>query len=186
MENHSMMTSEECTLLIKQINTMYPHTIDSEVAANMWGRALRDIPYKVLENALLLHIQSSRFAPTISELRSNAARLMPHERTLSDMEAWGMVMKAIRRANYYAEEEYDKLPAMVQKAVGDPVNLREWAVMPSDEVQSVGQSQFLRAYRTLQQREEADAGVSPALQILLDIAEGNSPKRLDGGNNDTL
>lgn len=184
MENNRM-TEAEFTSFLKQLRTMYPTVITDELAASMWYRALKDIPYTLLEHALLVHIQSSVYPPTVAELRKAAARLTPHETQLSDMEAWGLVMKAVRRASYYAEEEFAKLPAMVQKAVGDPVNLREWAIMPAEEVQSVGQSQFLRSYRAIQQREEADAGLSPALQMLLHMANGEDQKAIENKGENT-
>lgn len=64
--------------------------------------------------------------------------------------------KAIGRSNYYAEEEFEKLPEACKMAVGNPSNLREWAMMDSDQVGTVEQSHFVRNYRTAMQRIKED------------------------------
>ena len=75
---------------------------------------------------------------------------------MSELEAWAIVRKAIGRSNYYAEEEFEKLPEACKMAVGNPSNLREWAMMDSDQVGTVEQSHFVRNYRTAMQRIKED------------------------------
>lgn len=65
------------------------------------------------------------------------------------MQAWALVAKAIRNGIYGAEEEFAKLPPAVQRAVGNPGNIREWATMDSKSVQSVVQSNVMRTYRSV-------------------------------------
>ena len=55
--------------------------------------------------------------------------------------------RALRRSIYYAQEEYDKLPETVQKAVGGPEMLRRWAEADMQSIESVIQSHFVRTYR---------------------------------------
>lgn len=78
------------------------------------------------------------------------------ETEMSELEAWAIVRKAIGRSNYYAEEEFEKLPEACKMAVGNPSNLREWAMMDSDQVGTVEQSHFVRNYRTAMQRIKED------------------------------
>ena len=75
---------------------------------------------------------------------------------MSELEDWAIVRKAIGRSNYYAEEEFEKLPEACKMAVGNPSNLREWAMMDSDQVGTVEQSHFVRNYRTAMQRIKED------------------------------
>ena len=44
--------------------------------------------------------------------------------------------------------------ALVKKAVGTPEQLRAWAMMPADEVESVVASNFRRSYRDNARREK--------------------------------
>ena len=79
------------------------------------------------------------------------------EPELSEMDACSMVSKALRNGIYGAEEEFDKLPEVVQQAVGSPSMIRNWAQMECDAVESVIQSNFMRSFRAKKkaQREMA-------------------------------
>ena len=79
-----------------------------------------------------------------------------------------MVRRAISNSNYNSDKEYEKLPALVQKAVGNPANLREWAMMDIDTVNSVEQSHFIRAYRSVISREKDLQKLSPVMRQLIE------------------
>ena len=89
------------------------------------------------------------------------------ETEMSELEAWAIVRKAIGRSNYYAEEEFEKLPEACKMAVGNPSNLREWAMMDSDQVGTVEQSHFVRNYRTAMQRIKEDRRVPEKVRIAI-------------------
>lgn len=65
-----------------------------------------------------------------------------------------MVRKAIANGIYGAETEYSKLPPLVQKAVGDPGQLRAWATSEAESLETVAQSNFMRCYRAELKRSE--------------------------------
>ena len=71
------------------------------------------------------------------------------------MEAWQIVRKAI--SYYNAEENFINLPPEIQKVVGSPNMLREWAQMDADTVNSVIQSNFMRSFRAkvAQEKEQS-------------------------------
>ena len=58
-----------------------------------------------------------------------------------------LVSKALRNGYYGAEQEFEKLPPLVQKAVGAPSQLRNWSQTDSESVENVIQSNFMRTYR---------------------------------------
>ena len=70
------------------------------------------------------------------------------------MSAWALVSKACSNGIYGYREEFAKLPPEVQRAVGAPEVLREWAMMESDTVQSVIASNFQKNYRATQERQK--------------------------------
>ena len=78
-----------------------------------------------------------------------------------------MVSKAIRNGIYGYQKEFDKLPPTVQTAVGQPEQLREWAVMDVGEVESVVASNFMRGYKTAQRRERETAMIPEDVRNLL-------------------
>lgn len=69
-------------------------------------------------------------------------------------EAWNLVAKAIRNSAYDSQKEFDRLPENIQRLVGSPSQLRDWAMMDSDTVQSVVASNFQRSFAA---REKSDA-----------------------------
>ncbi len=89
---------------------------------------------------------SSGFAPSVGQLIEILDRL-GNASELSEMEAWSLVSRALRRSLYYADEEYAKLPDVVQKAVGSPEMLRSWAETDMKSIENVVQSNFMRTYR---------------------------------------
>ena len=66
-----------------------------------------------------------------------------------------MVKSAI--SYYNATETFSRLPPILQKIVGSPNTLREWAQMEAETVDSVIQSNFMRSYkvRAAQEKERA-------------------------------
>lgn len=146
-------------------------------SALVWYEMLKDIDYPVLMQGCYKLIQSSPYPPTIADIRASCASLQTVER-LTDLEAWALVRKALSNGTYGAEAEYEKLPPLVQKAVGSPANIREMARADLDSVATVFQSQFLRAYRAETQRAADMAKLSPKIRTLL---EGTTQNMIEGG-----
>lgn len=141
------MTIKEFGKLAAAIKTYYPkeNMLPSNEAMELWYDALKDLDYKSAEQGLKKYVMSNKFPPAISDIRECSLDFeRPQE--LNETEAWSLVSKALRNGYYGAEEEFAKLPPIVQKAVGQPSQLRTWA---SDEEydESVASSNFMRSYR---------------------------------------
>ena len=146
-------------------------------SALVWYEMLKDIDYPVLMQGCYKLIQSSPYPPTIADIRASCASLTAEPQRLTDLEAWALVRKALSNGTYGAEQEYAKLPPLVQKAVGSPANIREMAQADMESVATVFQSQFLRAYRAEVQRQADMAKLSPKIRTLL---EGTTAKMIEG------
>ena len=94
-----------------------------------------------------------------------------------------MVARAIRNGTYGAKKEFDALPQVIQRLVGSPNQLKEWAAMDADVVSSVVASNFQRSYkaRVASEREllSLPGDVRAAMQSL---ADGMKMTELDGGS----
>ena len=110
----------------------------------------------------------------------NGDQAAPDE--LTAMEAWNLVAKALRNSAYGSEEEFAKLPPAVQRVAHSPSQLREWALMDADTVQSVVASNFQRAYTARQKSDREFEALPPAVrQYVAALTEGESVlKRLEG------
>ena len=148
------MTKEEIGKILAVVNVCYPYffrdmNADGKRAIiELWTRQFADYDYPVVNAALDAYIATDEQgkAPNVGILKSLIRKtLQPNEMT--EQEAWGYVAKALRNSNYHAQEEFEKLPEQIQRVVGGASQLREWALMDSDTVQSVVASNFQRSYR---------------------------------------
>ena len=160
------LTKEQFAILAKAMKAIYPQPsfLPDSDALDLWHYMLKDIPYQILQNGIQLYMQTGKFPPTVADLREAASRFMPSELDMSDLEAWAMVRKALSNSGYHWKEEYDGLPLVIQKAIGRPENLYEWAMMDGNTVGSVIQSQFLKSYRSVLAREKENGKLSPHLR----------------------
>ena len=150
-----------------------PNNISETV--DVWNMMLSDYDYNLVAMALKAYIlaDTGGFAPSIGQLVAKMQTITkPQE--LSEMEAWSLVSKAIRNSGYNSVEEFANLPLLVQKAVGTPDNLRNWAVSDYQTIESVIQSNFLRTYRTVVRRENEINCMPNEIKALIDKVNINS------------
>lgn len=147
-----MMTRDETINILMSIQAAYPSfkVPDKTVAVNTWYSLLRDYEYSQVSAALKKYIQTNKssFAPSIGQIIDEISDIY-YEDGENEMEAWMLVQKAIRNSTYHADEEFAKLPETVQKAVSNPRQLQEWAMMENIDGRAwnVMQSNFMRTYR---------------------------------------
>lgn len=169
------MKREEWAVLVKAMKAVYtsPSFLPDQYAFDTWYGLLKDLDYKLLSFGLKKYMQTEWKEPSIAALRKCADSIAPQSTELNETEAWEKVSKAIRNSGYHAEEEFARLPELIQKAVSSPGQLREWAL--SENVDgtwwSVVQSNFQRTYRTEVQREQERRKISPDLLKIIDTAK---------------
>lgn len=150
------MTREETVKIIRIMVDSYPNYKPNDISetVDVWHMMLEEYSYQEVSVALKAYILSdeSGFAPSIGKLVSKIHTITaPQE--LNEMEAWSLVYKAICNSTYNSVSEFEKLPLLVQKAVGLPDSLREWA-MTENLNHEVVMSNFQRAYKAELKRHE--------------------------------
>ena len=150
------MTRDETVNIIRVMVDSYPNYKPNNLSetVDVWQMMLSDYDYNLVSMALKSYILSdtSGFAPAIGQIVAKMhAITQPQE--LNEMEAWSLVSKAIRNSIYNAADEYAKLPLIVQKAVGLPNQLMQWAI-DDNYNESVVSSNFMRCYRIELAREK--------------------------------
>lgn len=169
------MTREEWAVLVKAMKAVYtsPSFLPDQYAFDTWYGLLKDLDYKLLSFGLKKYMQTEWKEPTIAALRQCAGNLTPQSCELNETEAWNLVSRAIWNSIYNAEEEFAKLPEIVQKAVSSPGQLEEWAKSGNVDGKwlSVVQSNFQRTYRAEVQREQERRKLSPDLLKIIDAAK---------------
>lgn len=173
------MTRDETKKIIRIIADSYPNYKPSDISEtiDVWSMMLEEYPYNQIAMALKAYIltDTSGFAPSIGQLVN---KLTSAEPQLNEMEAWSLVSKAIRNGYYGAEEEFAKLPEVVQKAVGNPANLRAWAHTDEQSIENVVQSNFLRTYRVVVKRENESLKLPDSLRNAMMIERKNNENLL--------
>lgn len=158
------MTRDEAKKLIMIICSTYPNykPMDLRDTVDVWHFMLSDFDYSEVSVALKAYILSdtSGFAPTVGQLLEKVRKIKSPEE-LNEMQAWGLVSKALRNGTYGAEEEFNKLPPLVQQAVGSPSQLRNWATTDYESIENVIQSNFMRTYRTVCHRASEYSKFTP-------------------------
>lgn len=182
------MTVNEARKIIAVMLVSYPNfkPIDTELMATTWADMLAEYTYEQVNTALRCYITSDKsgFAPAIGQI-VDKIKTVSEPPQLNELEAWGLVDKAIRNSGYHAEEEFAKLPPLVQKAVGSPSQLRNWGMTDIDSIETVAQSNFMRTYRAVAKREDEVSRMPSQIRQLIQenepkiMIENNSTKVLE-------
>lgn len=114
--------------------------------------------------------ETSGFPPSPGQIMDCIHRLTPDELP-NEMEAWTLVDRAVRNSNYNAQEEFDRLPMVVKRAVRNPARLREWAQMDIATYQTVEQSNFMRTYRAEVENERRNQRIPSDIRPQLEVIE---------------
>lgn len=180
------MTLQEFSALVKGMKAVYtdPKFIPDDYAMTVWYALLKDMTYAQATMAVQRYMSAESRTPTVADIRRMAAEnSTPVDDSISELEAWSIVYKAICNLQWDApEKEFDKLPDLCKKAIGTAANLREMAQMDTNTVESVEQSHFIRAYRTAKQQRQNYSVLSIGLKQQIDamrISTGDGPARIE-------
>lgn len=154
------MTREETKAIMAVLKAGYPNfykDMTKEEATNivdLWATMFADDPAQVVTEAVKSLMCTLKYPPTVADVKEKIA-MITRPQQLTEMEAWDRVFSAI--SYYHANENFADLPPILRRIVGSPNQLREWALMDAETVNSVIQSNFMRSYKAkaAQEREYA-------------------------------
>lgn len=154
------MDKQEAYQILTLLQANYPDSFRgmskeaANVKVNLWADMFAEEPFEAVAAAAKAYIATDTggFMPTIGKLKDMLHRMQSPQQ-MTQMEAWGLVAKALQNSMYGAAEEFQKLPPAVQRTVGSPAQLKEWALMDAETVQSVVASNFQRSFQVCQKRE---------------------------------
>lgn len=180
------MTRDETVNLIRSIVSLYPNWKPENLSetVNAWQWALEEYPAPSVKAALQIYVKTNNtgFAPSVSQLIGSMYSVQENNE-LSEGEAWHLVKKAIADSGYHAQERYDELPPLIQRAVGGPEMLHVWGQTDSNEVNTVIMSNFQRTYRALLSKQEFSNKIPESISDIVKLIDSNDSKRI-GANND--
>ena len=169
------MTREETKAILAILKAGYPNFYkdmtkeDATNTINLWTTMFADDPAQVVTEAVKSLMCTLKFPPTIADVKEKIA-LITQPQATTEMEAWQMVKSAI--SYYNAAETFERLPPILRRIVGSPNQLREWALMDSETVNSVVQSNFMRSYKAVVAQEKEYAMLpSSTKQLIAGLAQ---------------
>lgn len=177
------MTRDETQKLLAVIGATYPNfkPEDKTATVNAWSIFLEDFDYKQIETALKTYVRNNEgkgFAPSVDQL-IHLTRKVEELNQMSEGEAWTRLRLAIGNSGWHAKEEFDKLPRDIQKAIGNsPAILYGWAIDENFN-EAVVQSQFLRAFRIVQQRNRDVAYLPQEERARYELLQQASQMRIE-------
>jgi len=158
------MTVKETGKIMDILESAYPQFYKSQAdeertkATKLWAAMFADDDLAVVAAAVKAFIATDTkgFPPVIGIIKSKIADIVSHDK-MTEYEAWNRVKEAIGNGIYGAEEEFAKLPPVLQRLVGSAYQIQEWARnMDSKTLESVVGSNFMRSYRARAEYERED------------------------------
>lgn len=149
------MTKKETAMIMAVLQAAFPSYYrnispdDAKAAVNLWHEMFLDDDYLRVSAAVkaIIATQVEGFPPTIGAVKEKLLQFN-YPNQLSPQDAWVLVSKAAA-----GNLAYDKLPPLVQKAIGSPNVLKEWGMLEVSVFNSVIYSQFIKAYKIYEKRE---------------------------------
>lgn len=154
---------------------------EAESTIALWESMFDEEPYELVGAAVKAFISGDGkgFPPAIGQIKERIRQITQPEE-MTEQEAWSLVSKALRNSTYGSEEEFAKLPPEIQAVVHDPGQLRQWAMSPADEVETVIASNFMRSFRVKQKVSKEYMALPTSVKQLM-IAAGYKNNSTDVG-----
>lgn len=147
------MTQDEIISVLRIIKMSYPNfskDMTKDQANDMievWGMMFADDDARIVIEAVKTAVSTSKFPPSIAEVKEKIKLIQKDPNEISEMEAWNMVVEAMKDTR--DSKCFDKLDENIKRVVGSYSQLKQWAFMDLSQVNTVVQSNFLRSYRSI-------------------------------------
>ena len=174
------MTFEEARTTLSILKAAYPSAYAKCTPAELqnilrlWAEMFSEDDSRVVLTAVKTLISSRvvGYPPTVGEVREQMYKVKQalKQDSGSESEAWAKVSKAIHNGIYGYKKEFAKLPEDIQRVVGAPEQLRQWAMMDEEAVETVVASNFQRSYRAEKGREKERSMLPEDIQRMINNA----------------
>jgi len=158
------------TSILRQLFAAFPNTQVEKETIAMYARLLSDIPPDDLQVIVDQAVSTSRFLPTIGEIRDMYHGLRRIKQP-SWVEAWATVQSEIHRVGSYNSPHFeDELTRRVVRSMG-------WRTLCASENASIDRAQFRDMYTALASRDEREQKLLPHARAWAERNGGLLPLR---------
>jgi hypothetical protein len=154
------MTKQEVSQVVFMLFAGFPqaHGKDSDERLRVYADMLQDLDFAAARAAVARLLQSSRFLPTIAEVREQAHQLTAGPKR-TGLEAWGDVTRAIRYVGSYGVPDFD------DPLVAHAVACLGWRELCLGDNEAALRARFIEAYECMADREGREAALSEPLRL---------------------
>jgi len=145
--------------------------------AEVWTALLEDLPVELVLMAVKKHCMTSRFPPTIAEIREASTTVVKPQLQIPASEAWGEVIRAVRRFGFYREEE---AIATLSEQTRSVVKNIGWKDICTCDEPDVIRGQFRKAYESSAARRKEDAVLPESWRKDIEQLAGSMMLQLPG------
>jgi hypothetical protein len=143
-----MQAKNQLSFVLKQLFVAFPNTQVPDGTVAVYLRLLQDIPVGDLQTVVDQAIATSRFLPTVAELRDMYRSLTTNVNQMDGEEAWGLVQAEIRRIGSWGTPRFE------DERVAKAVQAMGWMNLCQSDAPGVERAQFMRIYNSMAQRAE--------------------------------
>jgi hypothetical protein len=174
------MTPKEFALLASALRSYFPREdklLPTKESMELWYRELQDIPYPTAEAALRKWVATSKWSPSIAELREMAAEV-----TTGDIPDWGTGWRQVCDAmrNYgreYPKSAYASMhPVVAEAAKG----LGSWWNLCVSDNTDADRANFRMIYEPLAKRKREERQLSLPLQNTINKLQAAERLQIEG------
>lgn len=163
------MTSEEFKILAAGLKAAYPNQtfLQDDYSMKLWYRLLQDIDYDLVETAAYKHICTSKFPPSIAEIRE-ACQNVSAGNTRSWLEGWGQLRKTMGKYGYNRPKEAIEEITKFDPIAGKVASLLGWQRLCESEDLTADRANFRKSYEAIQERDIERAKMPPTVSRRID------------------
>lgn len=171
------MTSAEAARLVAVLLASFPGAKTTPKTSEIYERMLADLDYPTANAAVERLLATSRYMPTIAEIR-DACMTLTHGDRAAGGEAWGECMAAIRRYGIYRVPGKDF--SFKDPVVARCVHALGWEELCNSENATADRARFIELYDQLavNARRDINANQLPAAQRLRALKDGDDAQAI--------
>lgn len=158
------MTKQEFMKIVSAIQNYYPkeHLFPTKESIALWYEELNDLTYEQITTALRRHVATSKWSPTIAELREQCVEI---EIPVDDWGvAWEELQRAIRNWGWSREEEaYASMSDLTRQTV----RRLGYQYLCESQDQMADRANFRNIYEQLKDANKVNQQVKPTMRVEL-------------------
>lgn len=152
------MNKQETGMLLNCLEDIFPNTfknLGAERRASMletYSALFADKPFAIVVQAVR-NMATTTPDFSVAALSQHIKQLDNSEQT--EAELWNILHRAVCNSAWSYMEEFEKLPPILQKAVGSPRQLYDYSQMNAETLNTVVRGHFLKTIGSVKEKHEA-------------------------------